>query len=125
MTPAGGTVLKQSISKETDGTYLRKPEPPEQPTIPKPGPAVKEEPPEQPTIPKPKPGVKAEPPERQTIPKPQPTIPKEKTKVKPGMCPNHPDRKATDLCTICKRPFCSECIFQLNGNDVCVNCTTV
>ena len=142
MTPAGGTVLKQSISKETDGTYLRKPEPPEQPTIPKPGPAVKEEsaeqptipkpkpraeeePPEQPTIPKPKPGVKAEPPERKTIPKPKPTIPENETRVKPGMCPNHPDRKATVLCTICKRPFCSECIYQLNGHDVCVNCTVV
>jgi pSer/pThr/pTyr-binding forkhead associated (FHA) protein/Mg-chelatase subunit ChlD len=142
MTPAGGTVLKQSISKETDGISLRKPEPPEQPTIPKPKPRAEQEPPEQPTIPKPKPraeqeppeqptipkpkpGVKAQPPERQTIPKPKPNIPEDKTEVKPGMCPNHPDRKATTLCTICRRPFCAECIYQLNGNDVCVNCTVV
>ena len=88
MIPVGGTLLKNEKSKETEGTHLRKPEPPEQPTI----------------------------------PKPQPTVPKDKTKNKPGMCPNHPGRKATDLCTVCKRPFCAQCITQQGGKDVCISC---
>jgi len=44
------------------------------------------------------------------------------TKIKPGMCPNHPARKATELCMICKNAFCKQCMTEKDGKEICINC---
>jgi pSer/pThr/pTyr-binding forkhead associated (FHA) protein/Mg-chelatase subunit ChlD len=45
-----------------------------------------------------------------------------KTLVKPGMCPNHPARKATELCPVCKRAYCKQCMTEKDGKYMCVDC---
>lgn len=46
-----------------------------------------------------------------------------KTRIKPGMCPKHPARKATELCMVCKNAFCAQCMTEKNGKDMCVDCS--
>ncbi len=48
--------------------------------------------------------------------------PEKRTQLKSGMCPNHPARKASDLCPICKKPFCSTCITEKYGKVICLSC---
>lgn len=44
------------------------------------------------------------------------------TRIKPGMCPNHPARKATELCMVCKNAFCKQCMTEKDGKKICINC---
>jgi pSer/pThr/pTyr-binding forkhead associated (FHA) protein/Mg-chelatase subunit ChlD len=44
------------------------------------------------------------------------------TRVKPGMCPNHPARKATELCVNCKKAFCTQCMTEKDGKTICLSC---
>jgi pSer/pThr/pTyr-binding forkhead associated (FHA) protein/Mg-chelatase subunit ChlD len=45
-----------------------------------------------------------------------------KTRLKAGMCPNHPAWKATELCPLCKQAFCKNCITEKSGRRTCVDC---
>jgi pSer/pThr/pTyr-binding forkhead associated (FHA) protein len=45
-----------------------------------------------------------------------------KTKLKPGMCQNHPSRRATELCMICKQAFCKKCMVEKGDITVCEIC---
>lgn len=44
------------------------------------------------------------------------------TMIKKRMCPNHPSKKATELCLSCRTGYCPQCMMVKNGKDVCVNC---
>ncbi|MGD9369489.1 MAG: FHA domain-containing protein, partial [Desulfobacteraceae bacterium] len=44
------------------------------------------------------------------------------TKVKQAMCPHHPSRKATELCTVCKQAFCKQCVTQKDAKEICSAC---
>ena len=44
------------------------------------------------------------------------------TKLKPGMCPNHPSRRATELCEECKKAFCKQCVSEIDGKIICSEC---
>jgi hypothetical protein len=44
-----------------------------------------------------------------------------KTKLKPGMCPNHPARKATEMCHKCHKVFCKQCMSETHP-DNCKEC---
>ena len=46
------------------------------------------------------------------------------TRIKPGMCPNHPARKATELCMVCKNAFCKQCMTEKDGKEICINCAS-
>ena len=44
------------------------------------------------------------------------------TRLKPGMCPEHPARKAVELCMMCKNAYCKQCITEKDGKNVCLGC---
>jgi hypothetical protein len=46
------------------------------------------------------------------------------TKLKPGMCPNHPSFRATELCPICKIAYGKECMVEKDGKQICKQCAT-
>ncbi len=52
----------------------------------------------------------------------QPSDEEEATLVKPEGCPNHPDREPTDVCMECYKPFCKECLTEVNQKLVCKAC---
>jgi pSer/pThr/pTyr-binding forkhead associated (FHA) protein/Mg-chelatase subunit ChlD len=45
-----------------------------------------------------------------------------KTRLKAGMCSNHPAWKASELCPVCKQAFCKNCITEKSGRRACVEC---
>jgi hypothetical protein len=104
--PVGGTVLRSSKSKEEPGAPAQQAQPqdltPPTPSAPS-GPAAKGE--------GSQPGAGA--PETS-----------DKTKLKQNMCPNHPSRKASELCTVCKQAFCKSCITEKGGQAVCLTCAS-
>lgn len=101
--PIGRTKLKQNGSPQTGGTVLRPEKAPGTP----------------PQAPRDAPGPKEE--DGKKRKKKQPKQEKE-TELKPLMCPNHPSRKATELCDICKKGFCKQCMTKKNGKYVCKEC---
>lgn len=46
----------------------------------------------------------------------------EATLVKPDCCPNHPDKKPTDICMECFKPFCNECLQVIDNKLICKEC---
>ncbi len=46
----------------------------------------------------------------------------DETQLKPGVCAIHPSYKATEVCYICKKGFCAECMVEKNGVRVCRQC---
>ena len=46
----------------------------------------------------------------------------DETRLKPGVCAIHPSYKATEVCPICKKGFCAECMVEKNGVRVCRQC---
>jgi Mg-chelatase subunit ChlD len=46
----------------------------------------------------------------------------DETHVKPSYCEIHPSFKATEICPICKKGFCSECMIEMNGTRICRSC---
>ncbi len=44
-----------------------------------------------------------------------------RTKLKPGMCPNHPAKKATEMCHMCHKVFCKQCMSETHPNH-CKEC---
>jgi len=127
--PSGGTVLAdQGRQPQGTGTVLRTPkEPPASPPEEKekkaePEPSEKMEPKDEPASPgKKESRAEADPPEKKEK-EPEPPDEESKTKLKPGMCPNHPARKATELCSVCKRAFCTQCVTEIDGKTVCTEC---
>jgi len=51
-----------------------------------------------------------------TIPQPHPT------RLKVEMCPNHPSLRAKELCSECRKPFCTQCVDELEGKTICKAC---
>jgi Mg-chelatase subunit ChlD len=106
---AGKTVLSgKGAAPPPKGTTLRTSKPPEDPAPAQPG-----------SIP----GDENEKPLSEPAPKePAPPVQESKTRLKPGMCPNHASLKATELCPVCKNAFCQKCMVHLAGKDMCINC---
>ncbi|NMW20430.1 MAG: VWA domain-containing protein [Chlorobiaceae bacterium] len=46
----------------------------------------------------------------------------EGTHVKPGVCEIHHSYKATEICPVCKKGFCTECMVEKNGQKMCRQC---
>lgn len=46
------------------------------------------------------------------------------TKLKPGMCPDHPSFRATELCPVCKIAYGKECMVEKDGKQICKKCAT-
>ncbi len=46
----------------------------------------------------------------------------EGTHVKPGVCEIHHSYKATEICPVCKKGFCAECMVEKNGQRICRQC---
>jgi len=46
----------------------------------------------------------------------------EETHVKPGVCEIHHSYKATEICPVCKKGFCVECMVEKNGQMMCRQC---
>jgi hypothetical protein len=53
---------------------------------------------------------------------PAPPVQESKTRIKPGMCPNHASLKATELCPVCKNAFCKKCMVHFAGKNMCLDC---
>lgn len=120
-TPAGATVLgKKESLPQNGGTVLRSSGSPEaqSPKILKPRPKeASEEPLSDPD------GQPEQRPEPRTGPNEAPAPEKSgETKLKTGMCPKHPSRKATELCSVCKNAFCIQCMTEKGGKEVCIDC---
>ena len=62
--------------------------------------------------PKPEPGVIGD----------QGPVDEEGTHVKPGVCSTHPSYKATEVCPVCKKGFCAECMVEKSGQRICRQC---
>ena len=37
-------------------------------------------------------------------------------------CVDHPEREASGMCVLCGKPFCEECLLQLDGKMHCKQC---
>ena len=98
--PVAGTVLRSSKSQQEPGKPAPQAQPQDQNPQSPPAPAANGQDP-------PGPGVPAK---------------EDKTRLKSGMCPNHPSRQATELCTVCKQAFCKQCMTEKDGKAVCLNC---
>ena len=44
------------------------------------------------------------------------------TTIQTAVCLNHPRREAAARCTSCGRPYCRECVTELDGRMVCGPC---
>jgi pSer/pThr/pTyr-binding forkhead associated (FHA) protein/Mg-chelatase subunit ChlD len=108
---AGGTILAEDRTQGPTGTILTQP-----------GADVPATPPDSGNVPSPesKPVFEPiEPPARSsnpTIPQPHPT------RLKVEMCPNHPSLRAKELCSECRKPFCTQCVDELEGKTICKAC---
>jgi pSer/pThr/pTyr-binding forkhead associated (FHA) protein/Mg-chelatase subunit ChlD len=55
-----------------------------------------------------------------------PSVPKTsddpETSLKPEACEYHPTFKATELCSVCKKGYCSNCIQDKDGRKICKRC---
>lgn len=103
----GGTVLRPA-----GGTVLR----PKQEPVNAPGADMEK------TAVKPDAAVRK--PEEGKSEKPEMVDDKEGTLLKPmGRCPNHQSYDAKELCTICRQPFCKQCMTEKEGKQVCVACS--
>ncbi len=45
-----------------------------------------------------------------------------RTMLKIPNCPSHPGQPATELCPVCRQAYCSQCMTEKNGQDLCLNC---
>lgn len=46
----------------------------------------------------------------------------EGTHVKPDVCEIHPSYKATEICPVCKKGYCTECMVEKDGRKICRKC---
>ena len=96
--PAGGTVLSKKNKKQPPkGTVLRS--------------AKKQK-------------AATEPEPKAALEKPEDFAQDKRTMLKPksDKCPNHPVRKAVELCPQCKKIFCPSCMTEKNGKAMCLQC---
>jgi pSer/pThr/pTyr-binding forkhead associated (FHA) protein/Mg-chelatase subunit ChlD len=67
-----------------------------------------------------------EPPEQLSPEDSQPADPRnqeeEDIELKPFMCPEHPNSKATETCAVCQRTLCTDCIVEKDGKRLCKRC---
>jgi pSer/pThr/pTyr-binding forkhead associated (FHA) protein len=105
---AGGTILAQDRTQGPTGTILTQP-----------GADVPATPPDSGNVPSPESKPVFEPIE--PAPVSDRTIPQE-TRLKVEMCPNHPSIKAKELCSECRKPFCTQCVDELEGKTICKAC---
>jgi hypothetical protein len=96
--PAAGTVLRSSQSQQEPAQEVQ-PQKQKPPIPPEPAPKNQES--------QPGPGM---------------SVREDKTKIKSAMCPNHPSRKATELCSVCKQAFCKQCMTEKEGKAICLTC---
>lgn len=52
-----------------------------------------------------------------------PDLPSQGGTIVKGSCPNHPAWQARELCDICKHAFCPQCVMDVDGKTVCVECS--
>jgi pSer/pThr/pTyr-binding forkhead associated (FHA) protein len=61
-------------------------------------------------------------PQQEEIPPPVSREEEEGTRVKTAMCPNHPSFRATELCPVCKKGYCKDCMVEKDGKPICKEC---